>query len=81
MGARSSSQTGRFLQPDPIPGGSTNAYAYTYGDPIDSSGPPGAYVEGDIFSGYTSTQHRLAVEAENARIAAREAAEREAAAE
>ncbi len=75
MGARSYvPQIGRFLQPDPIPGGSANAYSYTFGDPVNSTDPTGAYVEGDIFSGYTSTEHRLAVEAENARIAAREAA-------
>ena len=67
-------EIGRFLQPDPIPGGSANAYSYTFGDPVNSTDPTGAYVEGDIFSGYTSTEHRLAVEAENARIAAREAA-------
>jgi len=81
MGARSYvPQVGRFLQPDPIPGGSADAYSYTFGDPVNSSDPTGAYVEGDIFSGYTSTQNRLAVEAENVRIAAREAAEREASA-
>jgi RHS repeat-associated protein len=27
---------GRFLQPDPIPGGSGNPYAYTDGDPVNS---------------------------------------------
>src|SRR5271154_4272323 len=32
MGARSYvPEIGRFLQPDPQPGGSANAYAYTYG--------------------------------------------------
>ena len=81
MGARSYvPQLGPLPATRPHPGGSANAYAYTFGDPVNSSDPTGAYVEGDIFSGYTSTQHRLAVEAENARIAAREAAEREAAA-
>jgi RHS repeat-associated protein len=44
MGARSYvPQTGRFLQPDPISGGSANAYAYTFGDPIDTNDPTGDY--------------------------------------
>lgn len=44
MGARSYvPELGRFLQPDPIPGGSANAYTYTFGDPIDTSDPSGEY--------------------------------------
>lgn len=44
MGARSYvPELGRFLQTDPVPGGSANTYAYTYGDPINSSDPTGAY--------------------------------------
>jgi RHS repeat-associated protein len=44
MGARSYvPQIGRFLQTDPVPGGSANAYAYTYGDPVDSSDASGEY--------------------------------------
>jgi RHS repeat-associated protein len=44
MGARSYvPQIGRFLQTDPVPGGSANAYAYTYGDPVNSSDPSGEY--------------------------------------
>ncbi len=44
MGARSYvPQIGRFLQPDPIPGGSANAYAYTFGDPVNTNDPTGAY--------------------------------------
>lgn len=36
-------EIGRFLQPDPITAGSTNAYGYTHGDPLTSSDPSGAY--------------------------------------
>ncbi len=44
MGARSYvPQLGRFLQTDPQPGGSANAYAYTDGDPINSSDPSGEW--------------------------------------
>jgi RHS repeat-associated protein len=44
MGARSYvPQLGRFLQTDPVPGGSANAYAYTFGDPVNSSDLTGAY--------------------------------------
>ncbi len=32
---------GRFLQPDPVEGGSGNAYAYTDGDPVNSSDTTG----------------------------------------
>jgi RHS repeat-associated protein len=43
MGARSYvPQIGRFLQDDPVPGGSANAYAYTYGDPVNTADPGGA---------------------------------------
>jgi RHS repeat-associated protein len=42
MGARSyAPQIGRFLQPDPKPGGSANAYTYTFADPINTSDPSG----------------------------------------
>jgi RHS repeat-associated protein len=44
MGARSYiPQLGRFLQTDPVPGGSANAYSYTFGDPVNASDPSGAY--------------------------------------
>ncbi len=47
MGARAyEPDLGRFLQPDPIEGGSANAYAYTYGDPVNRSDPSGAYTIG-----------------------------------
>jgi RHS repeat-associated protein len=42
LGARSYvPQIGRFLQPDPQPGGSANAYSYTQGDPLNESDPSG----------------------------------------
>ncbi len=44
MGARSYvPRMGRFLQPDPVEGGSANAYAYTYGDPVNTSDPSGEF--------------------------------------
>jgi RHS repeat-associated protein len=37
MGVRSYvPQLGRFLQTDPVPGGSANAYAYVFGDPVNA---------------------------------------------
>jgi len=88
MGARSYiPQLGRFLQPDPIPGGSANAYTYTYGDPINSSDPTGqltsglsAWLQAALTQG---TAAHVAAEAtrerEAAENAARETAAREAA--
>lgn len=44
MGARSYvPQIGRFLPPAPRPGGSTNAYAYTFGDPVNMFDPSGEF--------------------------------------
>ncbi|HEV7944037.1 MAG TPA: RHS repeat-associated core domain-containing protein [Solirubrobacteraceae bacterium] len=44
MGARSYvPQLGRFLQPDPQPGGSENAYAYTHGNPLNETDPSGEW--------------------------------------
>jgi RHS repeat-associated protein len=44
VGARSYvPQLGRFLQPDPQPGGSADAYAYTDGDPLNESDPSGEW--------------------------------------
>jgi RHS repeat-associated protein len=38
MGSRSYiPQLGRFLQPDPSPGGSANSYAYTHGNPVNET--------------------------------------------
>jgi RHS repeat-associated protein len=75
MGARSYvPQIGRFLQPDPIPGGSANAYSYTFGDPVNSTDPTGEYTN----NGSKIIEEALAHEAEAA-AAAREAAARAAA--
>jgi RHS repeat-associated protein len=44
MGARSYvPQLGRFLQIDPRAGGSADAYAYTFGDPVNTSDPSGEW--------------------------------------
>jgi RHS repeat-associated protein len=84
MGVRSYvPQIGRFLQPDPAPGGSANAYAYTFGDPINSTDPTGAYVEGSFLAEVNNAEDKeIVARAEHeaaARIAAEQAA-REAAA-
>ena len=57
MGARSYvPQIGRFLQPDPIAGGSANAYSYTFGDPIDTTDPSGSSTMPSAWSIETSAQ-------------------------
>ncbi len=49
MGARSYvPQLGRFLQPDPVSGGSANAYSYTFGDPVNTFDPSGEMVSNGI---------------------------------
>ncbi|MGC2374375.1 MAG: RHS repeat-associated core domain-containing protein [Solirubrobacteraceae bacterium] len=81
MGARSYvAQLGRFLQTDPVPGGSANAYAYTYGDPVNSVDVTGAYTASiDSFDeSYTAGR---ATEAANIRAAERAAEEAAARAE
>ena len=77
MGARSYvPQLGRFLQTDPIPGGSANAYAYVFGDPVDESDVTGDYVENNYSASVFAAEDQEAIEAEAAREqAAREAAE------
>jgi RHS repeat-associated protein len=82
MGARSYvPQIGRFLQPDPISGGSADAYAYTFGDPVNSTDATGAYVEGAYLQTFNDTQNKEAVEREEAREAAARAAAEQAARE
>jgi RHS repeat-associated protein len=69
MGGRSYvPQLGRFLQPDPIPGGSANAYSYTFGDPVNSSDPTGDYAA-------TAGSGAVLIWAAEAAAAARAAAE------
>ncbi len=47
MGARTYvPQIGRFLQADPVPGGSANRYAYVFGDPVNESDLSGEYTSG-----------------------------------
>ena len=41
-------QLGRFLQTDPSPGGSANAYAYTYGDPLNETDLSGNETSGGL---------------------------------
>ncbi len=57
MGVRSYvPQLGRFLQPDPVSGGSANAYTYTFGDPVSTSDPTGAASTPSAWSIATSTE-------------------------
>jgi RHS repeat-associated protein len=81
MGARSYlPQIGRFLQPDPIEGGSANEYAYTYGDPINSSDPSGEYTVATPtwVSGFFNEQAEVATEAAIQKAAEEQAAREEA---
>ena len=78
MGARSYvPQLGRFLQPDPRPGGSANAYTYTFGDPVNTSDPSGEFTWG--FSESLTASLNAVGQEIIAREAAREAAARAAA--
>ncbi|HEX5307881.1 MAG TPA: RHS repeat-associated core domain-containing protein [Solirubrobacteraceae bacterium] len=81
MGARSYvPQIGRFLQPDPIEGGSANAYSYTYGDPVNSSDPSGEYTVATPtwVSGFFDEQAEIATEAAIQKAAEEQAAREEA---
>lgn len=81
MGARSYvPQIGRFLQPDPIEGGSANEYAYTYGDPVNSSDPSGEFTVAtpSWVNGFLSEQAEIATEAAIQRAAEEQAAREEA---
>jgi RHS repeat-associated protein len=76
MGARSYvPELGRFLQPDPIPGGSANAYTYTFGDPVNSSDPSGELTYG--LSGWLQVQNNQEAKEVAEREVARETLERE----
>jgi RHS repeat-associated protein len=77
MGARSYvPQLGRFLQADPIPGGSANAYAYVFGDPVDESDPAGTSGLPLWFIAFAQENAQQIAEAAAAReLAARIAAE------
>jgi RHS repeat-associated protein len=78
MGARSYvPQLGRFLQPDPIEGGSANAYSYTFGDPVNTSDPSGEYTA-TIENWAREESSQIATSAADARqaeIAAQQAAQ------
>ncbi len=55
MGARSYvPEIGRFLQPDPQPGGSANSYAYTYGDPLNQTDTTGQWTLNETSGGTTA---------------------------
>ena len=81
MGARSYvPELGRFLQSDPVPGGSSNAYAYTNGNPVNETDLTGQYVENNYSGAIFNGQNTEAIELEAAReAAARVEAERKAA--
>ncbi len=79
MGARSYvPQIGRFLQPDPQPGGSANAYTYTFGDPVNTTDPSGEYTIGEHEESWVTTYigQNAATAVQEARRAAEEAAAR-----
>jgi RHS repeat-associated protein len=70
MGARSYvPQLGRFLQTDPVPGGSANAYSYVQGNPVNESDPSGEFVP-KWFEGAGDVVSKEMEEAEAARKAA-----------
>lgn len=81
MGVRSYvPEVGRFLQPDPRSGGSANAYAYTFDDPVNSSDPTGEYAIGEHGESWTleSTTHEIEQRATQIKEAEEAAARAEA---
>jgi RHS repeat-associated protein len=82
MGARTYiPQLGRFLQEDPVEGGSANAYAYTFGNPVNTADPSGDYtatVEGWAIEGSERVANE-GVAAREAEVAAIKAAQEAAA--
>jgi RHS repeat-associated protein len=82
MGVRSYvPQLGRFLQPDPVPGGSANAYTYTFDDPVDSYDPSGEYAIGEHRESWTLESTTAEIEAHAHVVAVKEAEEAAARAE
>jgi RHS repeat-associated protein len=78
MGARSYvPQLGRFLQPDPVPGGSINAYAYTFDDPVNEFDFTGALTAG-LSAAEQQAFDQVSHEAVEEQIAREEALRREA---
>lgn len=78
MGARSYvPQLGRFLQTDPIAGGSANAYSYTYGNPLNTADLSGEYTA-KLNSFIESSGNSEWVEAAENRAAENRAAQEEA---
>jgi RHS repeat-associated protein len=79
MGARSYvPEIGRFLQTDPVPGGSANLYAYTYGDPINSTDLSGELTENRPTSGLAELSAQTSAEAAAEQAAINAAARAEA---
>jgi RHS repeat-associated protein len=77
MGVRSYvPQLGRFLQPDPFSGGSASAYTYTFGDPVNSSDPSGAFAQWFVEFSQKNGEEVAAAAAAREAAAEREAAER-----
>jgi RHS repeat-associated protein len=84
MGARSYiPQLGRFIQPDAVPGGSANAYSYTFDNPLNADDPTGAYTEAidEADIQYAGKEAGVSAEARAAEIQAAEEAAARAAAE
>ena len=66
MGSRSYiPQLGRFLQPDPSPGGSADSYAYTQGNPINETDLSGAWSLNQTSGGLSSVGTGKGVNLEN----------------